>query len=120
MSKRSARRRPARRRTPLNLGGPHTVTFYVVRFMAQLPAELREGTEAPEWIKRESPPTLSEDAAWDAYQAVIDGLMTQRSGVRSPQLVIRTVTESVLRDYDTESDLDGVAENLDAVTSVLS
>lgn len=121
MSNRSRKRRPERSRKPLNLGGgPSTVTFYVVRFMVKTPDELREGTTAPEWIKRESPPTLDEGEARDAYQAVLDELMTTRSGVRSPQLVVRTVTEDVLRDYDLERAAqmaDDMAEQLDAATA---
>jgi hypothetical protein len=122
VSKKSKTRRPAQRPRKVNpLGlGPREVTFYVVRFLVKMPAELREGTTAPEWIKRESPPTLDEDQAREAYQAVLDELMTTNAGVRAPQLVVRTVTETVLRDYDFERGAemaDSMAEHLDAANT---
>ena len=118
MSKKD-RRRPARPRKPLNLGGPATVTFYVVRFMVQTPTEMRDD-DTPEWVKRESPPTLSEDEARTAYHAVLDELMTQHAGIRSPQLLERTVTEDVLMDYDAHRAhqiADDMAEHLDAANA---
>lgn len=121
MARQRKKQRPARRpRKSLNLGGPATITFYVVRFMVKTPDELREGTTAPEWIKRESPPTLSEDDARAAYQAVLDELMNQQMGIRSPQLIVRTVTEDILRDYDVERGnemADSMQERLDAANA---
>jgi len=117
VSKKSKRRPSARPRKvdPLGLG-PREVTFWVVRFLVKTPAELRQGTTAPEWVKRESPPTLDPDEAQQAYDAVIEQLMSTDAGIRAPQLVMRTVTETVVHDYDFErgaATADAMQEHLD-------
>jgi hypothetical protein len=118
VSNKSKRRTP-RPRKKLNLGiTTREVTFYIVRFLAKVPAELREGTDAPEWIKRDSPPTLNEGEAIDAYETVLEQL--DQLGLRSPQLLVRTVTEDVLRDYDVERGAamsDAMQEHLDAANA---
>lgn len=93
-----ARNRDAPRRPVV--GGPdREASYYAVRFIVKTPAEL----DLPEYVAKESPPTtdLGEArAAFNQLVAMMGSGEAQAAGLRSPQLVKRTVSEVVLEDYD--------------------
>lgn len=99
MGKQRKRRIDARPRKPV-VGGPdREASYYVVRFIVKTPSEL----DLPEYVAKESPPTMDLGEARAAFNQLVSMMGSgeaQAAGLRSPQLVERTVTEVVLEDYD--------------------
>lgn len=95
MSTRKKQRRQPRRIKPLiDPDAPQSsATAYLITFMVKTPPGM-----TPEYVPRESPPTLDEDQARAAWRQMLGRL--EDLGIVSPRLIARTVTDVVLEDLD--------------------
>jgi hypothetical protein len=100
VSRRSQRKHThTRPRKKLNLG-VETATAYLIQFEIKTPLEV---TDAPPYVRRESPPTLNEDEARAAYRDLLLRDSQTPLGIRNVRLVERVVTDTVIADHKAEA-----------------